>query len=405
MKYKKLKSIYYEDKNKYKEKYELRINGDETVLLPLDVNDKRAFYVHNSQVAVMLDRISMLSRDINEIVWKLPRIAVNFLKESFLIDEIMTTYTMEGVHSSRREVFEALKTEDKSVRFFNLAKKYSKMLENMELDLKEPKKLRELYDEIIIDEIEEKNYPDGKFFRNGKVFVQGKTADGKVKHEGVRPPEDNIILALEKALSVMNMDDMPSLVKIAILHYYLGYIHPFYDGNGRMDRYISSCLIARYVNPLMAIRISNTIKAQKNRYDKLFDECNSKINCGDLTPFVIGFVDMVQDTAKNILENLTNLESSLSMVQIKTLSNEEFVKKYDMKEIDKVLFYVLIQNDLFSENGLTKAEIVGILNGNGNYNKSAVERSLKKLLNTDLPIACERVSRHKVYNLVTSKLN
>ncbi len=33
---------------------------------------------------------------------------------------------------------------------------------------------------------------------------------------------------------------MLGLVSIAVFHYLFGYVHPFYDGNGRMARYLSS---------------------------------------------------------------------------------------------------------------------------------------------------------------------
>lgn len=403
MKYRKLTSIYYENKSIYDEKYTNRINGEETVILPLDINGNRAFYVHNSQVAVMLDNINMLVSDINILARALPNIAIRFLQDKFLIEEINTTYTMEGVHSSKREVSEALKSDNKQVRFYNMVMKYKKMFENVQIDLSSPEKLRKLYDEIIIDEIDTSDYPDGELFRKNDVYVQDNRPDGRTKHTGVKPPEENITLALEKALSVLNSADMPYLVKIAILHYYIGYIHPFYDGNGRLDRYISSCLIARYVNPYVSMRISNTIKSQKNRYDNLFDECNNKISKGDLTPFVIGFVDIVQKTAGEILVILTELESKLSTMRSKTIDNDDFVKKYDLKKIDEDLINLFIQNDLFAEAGLLQKEILEIMKG-WNYKEGSVKSSLKKLLSSDLPIKQRQQGKYKIYIFDTDEL-
>ena len=403
MKYRKLTSIYYEDKSIYQKKYTSRINGEETVILPLDINGNRAFYVNNSQVSVMLDNINMLSNDINMLAVRLPQIAINFLQDKFLTEEINTTYTMEGVHSSKKEISEALKSDNKQVRFYNMAKKYKKMLEDTQIDLSSPDKLRKLYDEIIIDEIDLNDYPDGKLFRENDVYVQDSSPDGKTRHTGIKPPEENIILALEKALSVMNNSDMPYLVKIAILHYYIGYIHPFYDGNGRLDRYISSCLIARYVNPYVSIRISNTIKSQKNRYDNLFDDCNNKINKGDITPFVIGFVDIVQKTAGEILKIITDLGNKLWMMRHKTINNPIFKEKYDLKNIDEALINLFIQNNLFAANGLLEKEIIEIMKG-WNHKEGSIKKSLKKLLETDLPIEKQKQGRYKIYSLNTDKL-
>lgn len=47
-----------------------------------------------------------------------------------------------------------------------------------------------------------------------------------------------------KALCVLDREDIPLIIRTAILHFYTGYIHPFYDGNGRFDRFVSAYLLA-----------------------------------------------------------------------------------------------------------------------------------------------------------------
>ena len=63
-----------------------------------------------------------------------------------------------------------------------------------------------------------------------------------------------------------------------------------YDGNGRLSRFISSYLLKREFNTLVALRLSYTIKNTKNEYYKAFDLCNNKKNMGELTFFSITFV-------------------------------------------------------------------------------------------------------------------
>lgn len=70
----------------------------------------------------------------------------------------------------------------------------------------------------------------------------------------------NKILAMTSALNDLNDGEMENLYKIAVFHYMFGYIHPFYDGNGRMTRFISSYLLAQRLEPVVAFGLSYTIK-------------------------------------------------------------------------------------------------------------------------------------------------
>lgn len=71
------------------------------------------------------------------------------------------------------------------------------------------------------------NLPDGILFRKENVNVVSST---KIIHQGVYP-ESKIIKDIDDTLSILNNPDLPYLVRVALFHYFLGYIHPFYDGN------------------------------------------------------------------------------------------------------------------------------------------------------------------------------
>ncbi|WP_318259784.1 Fic family protein [Ruminococcus sp. YRD2003] len=64
-------------------------------------------------------------------------------------------------------------------------------------------------------------------------------------------PESKIIDTMNKSLDVFNNNDIDIFMRIAVFHYLFGYIHPFYDGNGRTSRFISSYLLSRQLNPLI----------------------------------------------------------------------------------------------------------------------------------------------------------
>ena len=69
---------------------------------------------------------------------------------------------------------------------------------------------------------------------------------------------------LNKSLDFLtNENNVGPLVKIAVFHYLFGYAHPFYNGNGRTSRFISSYLLCNILNQSIALRISYTIKNDK----------------------------------------------------------------------------------------------------------------------------------------------
>ena len=43
----------------------------------------------------------------------------------------------------------------------------------------------------------------------------------------------------------LNGDNINSIIRISIFHYLYSYVHPFYDGNGRINRLISSYYISK----------------------------------------------------------------------------------------------------------------------------------------------------------------
>ena len=52
--------------------------------------------------------------------------------------------------------------------------------------------------------------------------------------------EEKMIEAMEQALRFLEENPCDILYRISIFHYLLAYIHPFYDGNGRLGRFIYS---------------------------------------------------------------------------------------------------------------------------------------------------------------------
>ena len=246
MAYKELKKLYYGDQEIYRETYMQRFSSDNTVRLGFDIAGYQAFFVQCDDVINLTYQILKLDKDIYKLRVKLPEVALEQYSKRCLIDEIVITNNIEGVYSSRKEIGAALSIlEEQSIRkgkkpaFLGLVNKYKKLLSHDEVPLQTCQDIRDIYDEIVLEEVVSENKhhaPDGQIFRKDMTEVYAAT--GKSVHKG-KYPEAEIITYMEKALSFLNDDEILPAYRICLFHYMIEYIHPFYDGNGRVGRLLA----------------------------------------------------------------------------------------------------------------------------------------------------------------------
>ena len=401
MAYKLLGKLYYESQEGYLQTYKQRFESTETVKLDFLISERQAFFVQNAEVMKLAYDIMKLDKQVTKLSSKLPGIAKEQYSKKCLIDEIVLTNKIEGVHSSRKEIGEALDTLAKQSekrgtrqRFVGLVNKYLKLLTGEDIPLATCLDIRNIYDEIVLEEVlaeDPQNAPDGKIFRKDLTAVHSQTE--KVIHKGVYP-EEKIINAIEKALGFLNDDSVDQLFRICVFHYLIEYIHPFYDGNGRLGRFILSYCLSEILAPLVSFRISETIKEDINKYNKAFQICNDTRNLGDITPFLLMMLNMVYNA-------LTELYDSLNKKLISLQKYVALISSFDESSDNEVsnMYHCLIQAALFSENGISTDELK-ITSGKSYY-------SLRKLLdkvNPDLLIS-EMKGKSKYYQINLTKLD
>lgn len=360
MAYKQLKTLYHTDKTDYEAIYKTRFNSPDTIYIGLNIGDFPAFYLPTSGIYTDIIDIYRHIKTISDLKSKLPTIAINQFIIRCIIDEIVITNNIEGVSSTRQEVSEILdnvREKDKEGRFYGLVRKYEAISQNAVVQLESCSDIRNIYDEIVLAEVISENpedAPDGLFFRKGPVHVSSPSM--KVIHTGVFP-EKRIIDTMDTALAHLNNQNLNPLLRMAAFHYLLGYIHPFYNGNGRLNRFISSYLISKELDPLMAYRLSYTIKDNIAKYNNAFKTCNDKINKGDLTPFIEMFVSVIRQSTVSLLDALNKRYNRLQYhtADLDTLPGAD---NTTLRE----LYNTLIQAELFSETGVSMKELILHLN-------------------------------------------
>ena len=345
MEYELLSKIFYKKPTEYESIYDARFNSEASIKLPIKIHENVGFIFNTNEITKLLVKIYKTINKINLLRTHLPNIAINSYIIKSLKDEIVLTNEIEGVRSTRKEIEDAIDSikNDKSARFKGLVDKYFKLISNEIIPLNNCKDIRTIYDALVLPEIEKENLPDGILFR--KEPVQVVSATQKEKHRGIMP-ESKIIESLDLCLDFLKNDDIDSLIKISAFHYLFGYIHPFYDGNGRTSRFISSYLIKNELDVLLALKLSYTVKNNINKYYKAFDVCNDRKNKGDITFFVVTFLELLSQASDDLYTKIADLNDQLNYYNniINTLVNEKVLNDKQAKCI-----FILCQNRLFDD--------------------------------------------------------
>ena len=357
MEYELLSKIFYKKPTEYESIYDARFNSEASIKLPIKIHENVGFIFNTNEITKLLVKIYKTINKINLLRTHLPNIAINSYIIKSLKDEIALTNEIEGVRSTRKEIEDAIDSikNDKNARFKGLVDKYFKLISNETIPLNNCEDIRTIYDALVLPEIEKENLPDGILFR--KEPVQVVSATQKEKHRGIMP-ESKIIESLDLCLNFLKNDDIDSLIKISAFHYLFGYIHPFYDGNGRTSRFISSYLIKNELDVLLALKLSYTVKNNINKYYKAFDVCNDRKNKGDITFFVVTFLELLSQASDDLYTKIADLNDQLNYYNniINTLVNEKVLNDKQAKCI-----FILCQNRLFDDTYMNMNTLTGLL--------------------------------------------
>lgn len=146
---------------------------------------------------------------------------------------------------------------------------------------------------------------DGMFYRNDSVYI----ISNQLEHSGLDYKKISEYMKL--LIDFANCDDkIDDLVKASIIHFYIAYIHPYFDGNGRIARLVHLWFLIQkgYQSTLFvpfSSKIEKTRKAYYNAYTAIEENkrYSGKI---DITPFLIYFADNVYNAynEKTTDENL-----------------------------------------------------------------------------------------------------
>lgn len=302
--YRTLKSIFHErGEAAVQEELQVRRNGYSTYLLnDFMVGEHPLFYLVDRTVLAHYDRIMVRERTIEQLSSRLPGVAMRSYLSDLAVRSIVATDSIEGVHTTRRLISDALTSGDsedprakRAVEFMNLL---NTLGERRPPDTVE--EVRKLYDTLLEGHLDDENRLDGALFRAGPVHI---TSGTKVVH---KPPmgEEAITANIQAALDHALDPNVPALFSAIAAHFMVEYTHPFYDGNGRLGRYLLVAHLGQTLTRLTTLTLPSTLNIQKSRYYKAFSAAEEPLNYGEVTGFLHVFLGLIEQAQEHLVDEL-----------------------------------------------------------------------------------------------------
>lgn len=267
------------------------------------------------------------------------------LIKSFLINDILSTNAIEEIHSTSRDVFSILETvqnsNDKELLF--ITKAYQNLLEDKETKLDSLSDIRSLYDELISKGISKEDMPDVTYFRKEPVYISNGL---KAIHTGFYP-EERIKQGLSSFIELIHKD-IDIYLKTILSHFLFETIHPFYDGNGRLGRYIFSALLLQETHSIFSFLISSCIHLEKNKYYSALKEGEDRFEFGLVNEYVSKMIDILTD----------GIEPTIDELKEKKTKIENFSYDPELSASEKKVFFLLSESSILSPYGIRNDEIM-----------------------------------------------
>lgn len=265
--------------------------------------------------------------------------------QHYLLEEINATNEIENIYVDRNDIFYIFKNLDnkKDKPAKAITKSYYQLLENEGHNITSSNDIKKLYLSLMGNYLSDDHQPDGKYYRKNAVGIN---AGFDSFYHGFFP-ENNINKGMEEFLKVYK-SDMDLYTKAVVSHFLLEIIHPYYEGNGKLGRYLMSNLIFRNNNSFIAFAISSIINNNKADYYKAFKDGRDSYEFGFINKYVEEMLDMLEKGIDKMTKNLFALQANVKEeIKIKKMSKKE-------EEIYKLLHTASIISDY----GISLEEIV-----------------------------------------------
>jgi len=126
--------------------------------------------------------------------------------------------------------------------------------------------------------------------------------------EHIAPPPIQVPTLMNNLFEWLKNSDIHPLIKSSVFHYEFEFIHPFYDGNGRVGRLWQTLILYNWKNIFSAIPLESVIKIHQEEYYKALELSSS---LGKSTPFIEFMLAVIFETCNKTLEEIENVPKNV----------------------------------------------------------------------------------------------
>ena len=226
-------------------------------------------------------------------------------------EEILSTFRIEQIDTSRESVRRILSGQapekEEEHRICGMKQGLEFIADRSHTITEE--NLFRLYQMTIGDFLpEEDRLLPGHWYRHDGVTV----IDGKTEHIGL-PWQKLPAYMKELTAFAAEKAAQNDLIKAAALHFALTYLHPYFDGNGRMARLLHLWyLVQQGYSSVLFVPMSHFVEESCSRYYKAYTqvEKNQQISgVLDVTPFLVYFAESVYYRLEEALLQFRTLQA------------------------------------------------------------------------------------------------
>lgn len=220
-----------------------------------------------------------------------------------ICSELEGTLKIEGVNTTRKQIEQIIKTNkpqnhnDKIIINMVNGLNYIKNTKEFNKD-----SLKELYNILSNGCLDKKDEIGNNYYRNDMVYISN--------YEGC--PVDKIEKCMDTFFDFINnnLDNKDPIIKLLlpfIAHYYIIYVHPYFDFNGRTARMVQ-IWIFMLTNNSTSLFLSEAINDNKNYYYKAIE--NTRNSRNDLTYFITYLFDLI-NTYSIVSKNIDEIKNEI----------------------------------------------------------------------------------------------
>ena len=342
------------------DEYLNKLKESEGTLIFLSCFDKSFFYYQSNEIDQLLLSLNKAQWKFDNLINSFSYFAKNQIIQSYLIEEIESTNKIENIYSTKHDIFSIIKevSSKPNKKLKSITNSYKLLLVENRLNITSLGSIKDTYDSLLLDCIEAKDIYDGEYFRKDVVYIN----DGsKNVHTGLIN-EESINIAMEEFINVYN-SNIELYKKMILSHFILEYIHPYYDGNGRLGRYLFSSGIYKESNSLFAFLISTCFLNEKRKYYKAFKVADDPLEFGCLNEYVKIITEILLRQINNEITKLESKKEKINnLVKLSTFSKSEN-KIYSLLAEAAILTDFGVSNDeIINECNVSKRTLIYTLN-------------------------------------------